>query len=870
MKRLIYHSLILLSAIVLLLTGCSAEKNNVISRTYHNTTAKFNPYFIANEHLKAVEAALVEQQDDNYNKILKVYPEFDTTTISPMKPQLEDAIKKSSKAIDWHKNSKMVEPSYILLGRSLFYLGEYEKSVTAYKIANKNILEKKDKAPDVRHEALIHLIRTYVDYKEYNNAIAVADFLKKESLSKKNKKLLYLNKAYLYQKKEDRDSLVNNLIKAAPLMKKSEGKAKMYFIIGQVYQSLGFDALAYTNYTNCIKSNPDYELSFYARLNRAQVSELSNSTDLKKTRKFYKKLLADAKNIEFKDKIYYDMAEFEAKQNNLDEAIAHYKSSVEASVNNNRQKAYSFWRLGQINYDHFKNFGLAKLYYDSTVQFMPKDEDSYATILQRQEVLDEFVTQLNTIHDQDSLLQLAAMDSVALSSYLDDVITREEEEMAKKQKEEEKQKAKAARRFGNDFGKKNNAFTRRDGDQEAGTWYFYNVSAKSLGQAEFNRRWGNRTLEDNWRRANKEKVLVSNQNTDVAVGDGVEGEENEPVDQAAARLAKKTALYATLPFTTEAKVTANKLIEEAYYKVGNIYNFNLIEKENALNTFDTLLTRFPTTEYEPEVLYQMYLIYKDKEDPNQEAYKKRILDKFPNSIYAKIILNPNYQEESKIASEKLKKVYKEAYKYYEMGDYVNATALINQGKRDFGVNDFSDNLHLLEILIIGKTLDVHNFQFALSSFSDKFPESELNEYVNSLLDASRELISEANASNEVKFIEYFDQTHSFVLVYDFETEGENELPSRMEKFIQSNYPNQELNIGQLILTGSKSLIVVNQFQSKLEALTFFNLFNGEKNPLKGLNTLNFSNFVITKDNFEIFYQSKDVENYKLFFEEHYN
>ncbi len=858
------------AALIIMLTGCSAEKNNVISRTYHNTTARFNPYFIANEHLKAVEASLLAQHDDNYNKVLKVYPDFDTTTISPMKPQLEDAIKKSSKAIDWHKNSKMVEPSYILLGRSLYYLGEYEKSVTAFKIANKNILEEKDKAPDVRHEALIHLIRTYVDYKEFNNAIAVADFLKKESLNKKNKKLLYLNKAYLFQKKDERDSLVNNLIKAAPLMKKSEGRAKMYFIIGQVYQSLGFDALAYSNYTNCIKSNPDYELFFYASLNRAQVSELSNSTDLKKTRKFYRKLLKDAKNEEFKDKIYYDMAEFEVKQDNIEEAIEHYKSSVEASVNNNRQKAYSFWKLGQINYDRFKNFGLAKLYYDSTVQFMPKDEDVYATILQRQEVLDEFVTQLTTIHDQDSLLRLANMDSVGLSSYLDEVIAKEEEEIARKQKEEEKRKAKAARRFGEDFGKKNNAFTRQNADQESGTWYFYNVSAKSIGQAEFNRRWGSRPLEDNWRRANKEKVLVSDQAPDIASTDSEEGSENEPVDQEAARQAKKTALYATLPFSDQAKTTAYKLIEDAYYKVGNIYNFNLVEKENALQTFDTLLVRFPTTEYEPEVLYQMYLIYKDKKDPKEEEFKNRILEKFPNSIYAKIIKNPNYQEESKIASEKLKKVYKEAYKFYELGDYQTATNLINQGKRDFGVNDFSDNIHLLEILIIGKTLDVSNFQYALTSFSDKFPESELNDYVKTLLDASRDLISEASAKNEVKFIEYFDQEHSFVLVYNFETEGESELPGRIEKFIEDNFKDKGLNIGQLILTGSKSLIVVNQFKSKQEALTFFNLFTGQKNPLKGLNTLNFSNFVITKDNFEIFYQSKDVENYKLFFEEHYN
>src|SRR5659263_269928 len=45
-------------------------------------------------------------------------------------------------------------------------------------------------------------------------------------------------------------------------------------------------------------------------------------------------------------------------------------------------------------------------------------------------------------------------------------------------------------------------------DQE-GKWYFYNQAALTFGRTEFRRRWGDRKLEDNWRRSNKTRVNIT-------------------------------------------------------------------------------------------------------------------------------------------------------------------------------------------------------------------------------------------------------------------------------------------------------------------------------------------------------------------------
>ena len=84
------------------------------------------------------------------------------------------------------------------------------------------------------------------------------------------------------------------------------------------------------------------------------------------------------RSLEYKDKIYYEMAYFELKQGNLDGAIGYFKKSAASSVNNKRQKAYAYLNLGRIYYDSIKNFELAQAYYDSTVSVMPTDEEDYA------------------------------------------------------------------------------------------------------------------------------------------------------------------------------------------------------------------------------------------------------------------------------------------------------------------------------------------------------------------------------------------------------------------------------------------------------------------------------------------------------------
>lgn len=839
---------------LIILSGCASYRNNPLSNSYHDMTAHYNAYFIAKERIKEIEQSIFDGQDWNYNKVLPIIAQFDTTTSASLKTQLEDCIQKSSLAIQRHEGSKWEDDSYILVGKARYYASEFPDAIETFKYVNTH-----SEDDNARHYALTELIKTFTEFGEYNNAIAVTDYLAKEDLNNENKRRLYLNTAYLHQKRDDPDKMVRNLVKAEEVLTSAD-KARINFIIGQTYHSLDFESEAFRYYKNVLKNKPKYELEFYAKLYMAQVTELAKSNDLKKIEKYFKSLLKDSKNKEYQDKIYYELAEFELKNGNLDNAIDNYKLSIKNSQSNQRQKGHSYWSLGKIYYDTLKNFVLAKSYYDSTVTTMPKDEESYEAIKRRQEILVDFVKQIVVVQKNDSLLHLATLPQDSVLAMAIQIV---EKNIEKEKKKKAKEKQAAINRERN--------ISKSNGDNiistsiDASDWYFTNPSKQSKGRIDFINKWGDRPLEDNWRRSNKSGTTIREEETSAPVEEVNSeslGEEQTDIKGEARKL------MSSIPTTDEEKTKLLIEVEDALYSLGNIYNLRLYEDVNAINSFESLLNRFPNTEYDPEVLYQLYLLYqtsdKEKSSKNGEILKGR----YPESIFAKLVDNPNYREESFAISSLLKKLYKKLYGQYKSEQFSQVQFSADSALLIHPENEFSDNIALLRVLAIGQLEEDHKYQFELNNFSKIYPDSELADYAHTLEKASESFQQKRYNSAKARFITDFNQKHLFVIVYDIKQDLIQSLPGVVDDFLtQENFA--RLKTGNLILSDEKSMLLVNDFPGKGSATSFLQLFESKvllKDQFKGEK---FDVFVITEDNFDIFYKTKDVSAYLNFFEKNY-
>lgn len=840
---------LLILIVIGLMQSCSAEKNAPLNKAFHNTTAYYNAFFIGQQHIRDIETAILANYNADYDKVLWVYPPLDSSMATTYNSQLEDCIKKASLVIQYHKNSKWVDDSYNLIGQARMYGYDFPNAITTFKYVNT-----KGDDPDARHWAVVNLMRTFIENRDMANAEAASDFLEQEILNERSLKHLYLTRAYYYQVLDDKDNLVRNLVRASPLLSRTE-RARIYFIIAQVYQEIGFQAAAHEYYKKCIGSHPEYELSFYAKLNIASVTELNDDSDLKKVRKYFKKLVKDEKNIEFADRIYYERAKFELRQGYLSVALQNFNLSIQNSISNPKQKGLSYLSLGEIYYDTLKDYTLAQAYYDSAVLSLPKTYEHYEAVKERSEVLDDFIEQINTITLQDSLIALSSRDSTELM----EIFIAQATEAAEARKIAESQ-AQEKERQSTVFG----APDKPSGIGGNSLWYFDNPAAVSSGRNTFRQIWGDRILEDHWRRSLKQSTEVTNANeSDEEVTEEPVTEDNKQAE-ADQIYSSASQMFSEVPRTDEKISEALKKIENAYYRLGNIYYFDLIEKINAVATFNSLIKRFPASEYKPEVLYLIYLIYSESDSSQAEQTKNALFAEFPNSIYTKLILNPEFEEQSNIDNEAMIAIYEDAYAAYEMGAYDSAYLMLEETRMQHPDLLFASNMRLLQILIIGRTRPLSEYQLALKTFIENNPDHELRAYGEALLTASKTYRSSLVKLRAAEFEEpNLDEVHFFVATST--TENLESITSKLQEFIGSNFADRNLTLGTLSLTAEENLIIIKTFGDKEAALYFYDtlkaimLFDDGKND----------SFVITSTNFELLYQSKELANYIKFFEVNY-
>ena len=330
-----------------------------------------------------------------------------------------------------------------------------------------------------------------------------------------------------------------------------------------------------------------------------EVAPLNALSHEKKTQKHFKKLLNDRKNIDHKDKIYYRIGDYEYKRGALDLAILNFKMSVASSTNDPRQKSYAYLKLAQIYYDQKMDFRLAKAYYDSTMTLLPKDEKEYKTSLDRKEILTEFVTHINTISKNDSLINLTAISSDSLEILVSQILVQQEAEREKINAKRNKE----ARNSNNiEFYNNENQVTLSASTK--GEWYFYNSLVVSKGLAAFKQKWGQRSLADHWRRQNSSDNLPNNAEIIALQSDAKDNtKNNREANSEFDRSDAKSKLLAAIPRDSS---QLNKLLNEikkSLYELGKIYNFKLKEPHNAIMTFNKLITRFPTSPFHLSLIH---------------------------------------------------------------------------------------------------------------------------------------------------------------------------------------------------------------------------------------------------------------------------
>ena len=121
-----------ISVLTFLFVSCVTTKSkddlSTVGKIYHNTTAKYNGYFNAKELYKASRLQVITNFQDNYTKLLPLYPEMESDNAKAVTENMDEAIKKLGVVINLHRTSKWIDDSYLLIGKSQFLKQDYQKA----------------------------------------------------------------------------------------------------------------------------------------------------------------------------------------------------------------------------------------------------------------------------------------------------------------------------------------------------------------------------------------------------------------------------------------------------------------------------------------------------------------------------------------------------------------------------------------------------------------------------------------------------------------------------------------------------------------------------------------------------------------------
>ncbi len=900
MKRLV--KILIAIALTAIVAACSTEKNTPMSRFYHNTTLKYNIYFNGRESYKKGITKINDQNSDNYALILSVFTDSKEENAAVANGEMEKAIQKSAKGIKLHSITKKPKPSgkalsqkekefmaqnefnkwvdhcYMLMGKAYFIKRDYMQARQNLEFALRQYPNSK-----IQPEIAMYLVRTFCEDKKFKEAKETLDKIEGDKkITKKNAGYYAAVWADYYLKQNNREEAAEKLKLAVEKTKKRKDKIRYIYILAQLKEKENNLKDAYKYYEEASKRNPNYEMEFNARINMAKCYSGGKGSN-KEIFKLLNKMLKDEKNKEYRDQIYYAIAEVELRTGKESEAIEHYKKSSAVSVENDYQKALSCLKLGELYFAklEYKN---AYLYYDTCMQYITEDYDNFKEIQTLTKNLSELVTYTDVIEFEDSVQKIAKMSDKERNKLIDGLIAKVVEQ-ERLERELAQQESMNSYLFDQRRGETNNV------GSSTGKWYFYNPAQLSYGKNEFQKKWGNRKNEDHWRR--KDKTVVS-----FDMGDDSEASDSVVADAKPKNEDPKSREYylQDLPLTDSAMQESHKRIENALYNASKIYKEKFGDYPKAINSYEDLNRRYPNSDYQLLSYYDLYILNTlIKDMPQAEKYKNLIITKYGKTNYAKLLQNPNFVKEQEEIRKHNEQLYANTYDAFMRGEWAtvqrNATNFINENSDDELVPHFD----FLNTMCTARNADTTQFKLALLDYIDRYPKHELRRAAENLLayfgsgdidaliadlksrpdvvkqqqkDGESTSYAEETVEAEYKFDEMAE--HYYVVYFKSEQVDDKRLAFEIRNFNIFNFNMRTFNVVTSTFNSNYSMITVRPFRNMRQSVNYSKMIANSEDVFNKLRNVDYKIFVISADNFKMLTESRNLNSYLEFYNENYN
>ena len=872
MKAKKSYILIAVVALVALLASCSTEKNTSRSRWWHSFNARYNTYY--NGSVAYIDASLEKENGnkDNFTEMIPMYTVGNKKSRELGKANYDKAIEKCEKAIklhsitkrpEWTKSRRKTErdiewlsrkeynpflwKAWMLMGRSQFYQGAFDEAASTFSYMCRLYATQ----PAIYGRARAWLAKSYIEQDWLYDAEDVIRNMQRDSIHWRAQKEWDFTYADYYIHTGDYDKAIPYLKKSIDHEMRKKQKARLCFLLGQLYAATGKNVEAYKAFKSVVRKSPPYELEFNARI---AMTEVMGASQAKKMVGKLKRMAASDKNKDYLDQVYYAIGNIYLAQKDTLKAISNYEKGNKKATRSGIEKGVLLLKLGDLYWQQEK-FSDAQRCYGEAIGLLDKDRKDYEQLSARSKVLDELVPYTDAIHLQDSLQALAKMSEKDRNAAIDRVIAElKRQEKEQKRLEDEKNAQQTMQRNGamgnrNNTNRNNTAQTQQNNRQNA-VWYFYNAMAVQQGKQAFEKLWGKRENTDNWQRVNKTVVgnlngdadmeLTEEQKDSIAKAEQAQDSLEQLKDSAQNDPHKREYYLAQIPFTEDQVATSNLAIMDGLYNSGVIFKDKLDNLDLSKKQFTRLETQYLDFEQKADMYYHLFLLYSRLGQHDVAAeYVEKLKAEYPENQWTILLTDPYFKENAQFGVHIEDSLYAATYDAFKADRLSEAKANAQISATRFPLGENRDKFLFIGGLAKLNDGDSKGCVDDMKAVVEKFPQSKLAEMAGMIVNgvnAGKPLhgarfdlgdvwtrrtavLADSDSINAKTFDAERNTEFVFMLAYVPDSVDENKLLYQMAKVNFTHYVVRNFDLAIEDANGLRRM-VVRGFRNYDEALQY--------------------------------------------------
>ena len=736
--------------VVTIATGCSTQKNTWATRSFHQTKVKYNILYNGNTAYEEGLKQIRDAHEDDYSRILYLYPVSNHTAAEAAASQMDKTIEKCRKCIKLHSikskpkrdPKRANDPQYKLwlqskefnanmsmawmrLAEAEFHKGDFLGAISTLNY----VIRLYENDADMIARCRLWIARAYAELGWQYEAEDMLNRVQIDALSKKHARLYAAVKADVLLHGEQYTAAIPFIKIAIPYEKRKIYRPRFAYVLGQLYERNGQRNEAIEAYHDVIRMTPPYEMDFNARI---RIAELQGEKSLRQ-------LQTMVKQSKYKDKldhIYGTMGNIYLQLRDTTTALEMYEKAIAESTQSSYAKADILVRAGDIYYIN-KDYIHAQPCYRDALTILTPENEQYTTIQQRSDVLDELSAAYTQACLQDSLQHLSTLPEEQQRAIVEKIIAdliEQEQQDSILQAQQERELAQE-----NGIRSVNTANMLGGGGAQKGEWYFYNPQLIKQGQQEWRRRWGTRTLEDNWRRQNKQVVAsFSDYDTDEDDADGLDSiptTDSTTITPTYETDTHKPEYYLQqIPRTPEALAMSDSLWRQAMIALVYIYRDKVQDEALAMETMHQLEQRNAS---HPDLLdtYYGYYLYALRYNQQDQAaqWRQKITTYYPTSTQAQIVAQPDYFDKLKRMAQEQDSLYALTYTAYASAQYDIVKTNTQYAEREYPLSPLMPRFLFLNAISVARTEGQEAFIASLQHIVANHGSSEMGAMAKDML-----------------------------------------------------------------------------------------------------------------------------------------